>query len=181
LIDRGADLNASTQTGSNALMLAVLYGHESVLRLLLSRGAGVDPPTPSGRTALMTACNVGSDELAEVLLEAGANVNARSHQGVTPMIDVASAPPASPATLRLIRRLSDAGADINTQDNDGTTALMEAAKSNSGETVALLRSLGADVRVHDRWVRDAVAMAREGNCPDALAALLAEAPPTPAK
>jgi ankyrin repeat protein len=181
LMDRGADVNASTHTGLTPLMVAVLTGDESAVRLLLSRGAAVDGPTCSGRTALMVACYVGNDELAAVLLEAGSNVNARSRQGVTPLIDAAASTPPTPRTLRLIRRLSDAGAAINTADNDGATALMEAAKSNSGPVIALLVSLGADMRTRDRLGRDAVAIAREGRCDAALAALLAEAPSTPAK
>lgn len=180
LMDRGADVNASTHTGLTPLMVAVLTGDESAVRLLLSRGAAVDGPTCSGRTALMVACYMGNDELAALLLEAGANVNARSHQGVTPMIDAAATSP-TPRALRLIRRLNDAGAAINAADNDGSTALMEASKSNSGEIIALLRSLGADVHARDHLGRDAVAIAREGGWDAALTALLAETPSAPAK
>jgi ankyrin repeat protein len=174
LIDRGADVNASTQTGLNPLKLAAAHGDESVLRLLLSRGGNVDGPTSSGRTALMVACCAGNDELAAVLLQAGSNVNAKSIQGLTPMIDAASASPTTPQTLRLIQRLSDAGGDVNAADNDGSTPLMEATRNDSAQTVALLRSLGADVCARDHRGRDAITIARQAHCADALAALLAE-------
>jgi ankyrin repeat protein len=185
LIDRGADLDASTHVGMNALMLAVVRQDESILRLLLSRGAGVDAPTCSGRTALMVACCKGNDELAAVLLQAGANVNATSNQGVTPLIDAVSAtaaapgPPPNPQSLRLIRRLLSAGACINAADRDGATALIEAAREDSAPTIALLRSMGADSRLRDRHGRDALAIARQGECHAAIAALLADLPAHP--
>ena len=52
---KGAAINLRTSYGYTALILACMFGHEAVVRLLLERGADVTLRTDGGRTALYWA------------------------------------------------------------------------------------------------------------------------------
>jgi ankyrin repeat protein len=73
LLDHGADVNATANDGSTALMLAASCGANDIVRALLSKGAYVTGKfTTNGKTALMLAKEKGYTEIAELLREAGA-------------------------------------------------------------------------------------------------------------
>ena len=59
LLDRGADVNAKTNNGVTALMMASLQGHPSCISMLLDRGADVNAKNNNGWTALMAASQEG--------------------------------------------------------------------------------------------------------------------------
>jgi ankyrin repeat protein len=81
-LEHGADPNAATWMGWDALKLAVVAGNEQIVPLLLSRGAAVNAPTAKGRTALMAALALKNDRLAAILIKAGADVKAASQADV---------------------------------------------------------------------------------------------------
>ena len=89
LIERGADVNATSNRGSTPLMLAAASDHASpeTVRTLLARGARVDALDDSGRSALDWAMLQGETPVARLLREAGAP----------------SAPVPSTATTALVR------------------------------------------------------------------------------
>ncbi len=55
LIEKGATVNAGTETGVTALMHAAEGGYTPVVELLIEKGATVNAGTESGFTALMSA------------------------------------------------------------------------------------------------------------------------------
>ena len=60
LLDRGADIDAATETTQDsALTWACTLGNESIVRLLLERNANVEHRTKDGCTALMFSALAG--------------------------------------------------------------------------------------------------------------------------
>lgn len=68
----GADVNATDELGSTALMEAARYGHDDVVRSLLEAGADIKARDREGKTALMLAVTGGHDDVVKVLKQAGA-------------------------------------------------------------------------------------------------------------
>lgn len=86
LLDKGANIEATSKEGATPLMWAAMYGHPEVVRVLLERGAKVNARTPAGITALEGAASQGNPAVIRLLLQAGADPNAADKQGVTPLI-----------------------------------------------------------------------------------------------
>jgi ankyrin repeat protein/predicted Ser/Thr protein kinase len=83
LIDEGVDINARTDDGMTALMLAVNNGLRKTTELLLENGADIDAKGKTGETALMYAAKRGNAEMVLELLENGANPNEKDQNGKT--------------------------------------------------------------------------------------------------
>ncbi|EGX47017.1 hypothetical protein AOL_s00097g63 [Orbilia oligospora ATCC 24927] len=75
LVDVDANLEAVTKYGWTPLMEASRFGHESVIRILVSAKAAIDYQGFHGWTALHLAIRFGHPKVAQLLLEAGANPN----------------------------------------------------------------------------------------------------------
>ncbi len=78
LLQRGADVNAATESGFVALFWAARYGHEKVVKALIDKGADVNAKDKDGMTALKWATTNRSvsptnyDRVIDLLKEAGA-------------------------------------------------------------------------------------------------------------
>jgi len=59
LLDNGASVNHTRNTGATPLFVACQDGHESTARLLLGEGATVDLARNDGCTPLVAACGNG--------------------------------------------------------------------------------------------------------------------------
>ena len=73
-----ADRSTVNQTdidGKSALILASLYGHTEIVRLLLENGSNPNMMDNDGRSSLMAASQNGYTESVHLLLEAGADPN----------------------------------------------------------------------------------------------------------
>jgi ankyrin repeat protein len=82
LLERGANVNATTNTGKSALMLA---RELPVVRLLLAAGAAVNAKSTDGTTALHKAAKLGlSAAVVCCLLKAGADATALNSEGHEP-------------------------------------------------------------------------------------------------
>ena len=83
-MDAGADVNASDNDGSTALLYAAAErGTVQKLRELLDAGADVHARDNSRQTALMNVARFGTSESMKVLLDAGADVDARNKENWT--------------------------------------------------------------------------------------------------
>ncbi len=89
LLKHGADLNAVTPEGANALHLAASAGRIELCKFLISKGIAVDAKSKAGTTPLFGAVAAGSTELVGLLLAKGADVNTVSVEGLTPL-DIAT-------------------------------------------------------------------------------------------
>jgi ankyrin repeat protein len=85
LIERRADVNATTQGGFTALMFAAQQGDVESARILVQSAAELDATTPKQDNALTVASASGSEEVAIFLLEAGADPNVEDGHGITPL------------------------------------------------------------------------------------------------
>jgi hypothetical protein len=68
----GADVNATDERGSTALIEAARYGHDDVARALITAGANVKARDNDGKKALMLAVAGSHDDVVRVLKQAGA-------------------------------------------------------------------------------------------------------------
>src|SRR5579862_1992880 len=68
----GVSINDRDASGRTALMLAVLHGHEAVVRALLERGADPNIADAAGSTPLAVAREQNQASMIEALLQAGA-------------------------------------------------------------------------------------------------------------
>lgn len=68
-----------------ALLLIVLQGHTSVVRLLVEHGAAVDARDGAQCTALHAASEGGHPVVVELLLHLGADIDARNLRQQTPL------------------------------------------------------------------------------------------------
>jgi ankyrin repeat protein len=175
LLNEGAQVNATNNSGRTSLYLAALGGHEAVARLLLEMGAAVNAADNSGSTPLHEAAGRGHEAVARLLLEMGAAVNAADNAGSTPLHEAAGQGHEALARLLLekdaavnitseagwtplhvaarrgreavARLLLDKGASVNATDKGGETPLHEAAGRGHEAVVRLLLEKGAAVNV----------------------------------
>ncbi len=80
MLDQGADVNAKTNDGETALILACKQGRLEEVRTLLER-AEINAKDKYGETALMKASRAGHLEIVQALLEKGVEVNAEDKYG----------------------------------------------------------------------------------------------------
>ena len=130
LIESGCDVNARTNDGSTALMVAQ---SAEVIKRLIDAGADVNAHNDEGWTALHSVFIPGDDSFSffcieaplalKYLIDAGADVNARNCEGITPLMLWA----AEDQSREAFQLLKDAGVDIAAIDNNGHSVLMHAA------------------------------------------------------
>ena len=157
LIDKGADVNAKTESGRNPLHSAAMEGHKEIAELLITKGADVNAKDEDGRTPLDLAnktetadllrkhggkhgtiegaASGGDIEAVKEFLATGTDVNAKNFAGWTPLNFAASG-----GHKEIVELLITAGADVNAKDEDGDTPLDNA--KYKPETADLLRKHG---------------------------------------
>lgn len=121
------DVNAESDTGETALMLAVFKQSMPLVDRLLKMKAQVNK---AGWTPLHYAATVGSVELINKLIALGANVNAMTADGITPLYMAARMPSYSAVTTLL-----KAGAYRNICTRTGASPA-SAAKAADNERLA---------------------------------------------
>ncbi len=170
LIDGGADVNAKSPTGANALIRALEYKHEEISALLLAKpNLDLNTQRSDGTTALMIyAAREKEPEVAQ-LLERGANVNLQDAEGDTALHRACQS-----GSLKIVQMLLGKSANPNLQNKVGGTPLMWAGAYGYQEITELLLASGANPRLKDEDGVTASAWATKNNHND-LAKLLGEA------
>jgi len=152
LISVGANINAQSEGGFTALMLAIVGYNEmnrlrnlehdtsdpsmEVIKALIAAGADVNIATDGGNTAIQEAALQGNLAIAKLLIEKGANVNSTNKWNETPLFICGL----SKGSAEIAQLLLDAGADKTFKDVDGKT-VVDMALQNDNE--AVLRVLGS--------------------------------------
>jgi ankyrin repeat protein len=183
ILNAGADVDEmADQFAKTALMIAVEYKREDVVRCLLQRGAKVDLRDTFNSTVIHyvrdRACLLAllehdvdvndrdtegntvltdhhhNDEVFLALIEHGADIHARNELGDTVLMNA----PTTEQMLILIER----GASIHETNHDGETALMWKANHNEAMVRALIEH-GADVNA--KCGSGKTALMRAADCP----------------
>ena len=124
LLEKGADPNTPTASGTTALMAAAglnwvvaqtftedLPTQLEAVKLCLEKGADVNAANSMGLTAVFGAANRGADDILAFLVERGARLDIKDKEGRTPMVWAegvflaTNAPERKPSTIALIEKL----------------------------------------------------------------------------
>ncbi|MDA7946850.1 MAG: ankyrin repeat domain-containing protein [Hyphomicrobiaceae bacterium] len=148
VLSESVSIDAETNDGRTALVIAAGGEHPAPVRRLLKAGAKVEGG--SGKfTPLTQAVRAGLHETTRLLLEAGADPNRSAMDGRRPLMLAARA-----GQDEIVRLLLDKGASVDGRnETDGTTALMWAANNGLKSIVEFLIERGANpgLSANDGW------------------------------
>lgn len=200
LLEKGAEINAVSERGCSALLMAAEGGPESpnleTVQALIDGRADVNlatsgrkkKGTSSGVSPLTQACDYGSLEVVQQLLAAKANIRHEMDDGRTALYQAAKS-----GYVEIIQQLLDHEKKIHGQGvpegekaegekalanvaaRDGTTALMQAANYGQLETVKLLLEHGAHTDAMDGDENTALVLACEDGHVEVAQLLLRQA------
>ncbi len=168
-------VNAHTETGESAILLAMYHGQRGIANLLWDYGAGMnfweasavgaldhvkqivdsDPGSVrsfshDGFTPLQLAAFFGNKEVVEFLISRGADVNAISRNTTFARgVPILQSGVAS-GNAEVVRVLLDHGANPNVLNEQEGTPLFAAAFEGNAEMVRLLLDHGADTNLKSK-------------------------------
>uniref|UniRef100_A0A0K6S7X0 Uncharacterized protein n=1 Tax=Chromera velia CCMP2878 TaxID=1169474 RepID=A0A0K6S7X0_9ALVE len=170
LLDLGASVNATDETGTTALHLAAQYNLTDIVRVLIDRSAdleaegGRDPVWGEGLrfTPLIWATQEGHTAVVEELLKGGARWDGRNARNAT-AVHMA----AGKGSVEDLRLLVEFGADVNVRGgktflrewDEEATPLMLAAQLGMNDAVSFLLEKGADPHLKDNLAETALHLA----------------------
>lgn len=89
LLEKGADLEAKKNGGFSAFFMAVIIGHEPVVRTLFEKGANLPVEIKTKSTPIHGAAEMGHGMLVSYLLDRGASVDTPDDKDLTSLLLVA--------------------------------------------------------------------------------------------
>lgn len=133
-------INARDEAGWTPLHNAIFFGHQDIVRMLISKGADVATIDVNGMTPLHEAVMFGQKDIAMLLISRGADIRAQNYVGWTPLYFAVNWGRKDLAKLLISR-----SADVNIKDIYDRTMLHMAARKGQYEIAELLISYGAKV------------------------------------
>ena len=82
-LNDGADINAKSELGFTALILAAFNGHTDIVQQLIAAGAHINAKNNDGNTALIEAAASGRTAIVQQLIAAGADDTIRNDRNKT--------------------------------------------------------------------------------------------------
>ena len=137
LLNEGANVNESDNTGMTPLMHALQNNNTALVEYLLKKGANVNIKNKYGYTALYYATE--NVNFVKTLIDQGADVNLGDNYKRTPIMNAISS-----ENIEVIKLLIESGANLNAKDYAGFTPLMF---TSSPKIVEMLIDKGADVNL----------------------------------
>jgi|GEM_PF-6143233 len=119
LLGAGANPNATSDFGENALYNAARFNHTHTVEILIAAGADVDLSLDDGKTPLMGAAINCSQKASTSILSKRPSLNRTDDEGQTALIHAAE----SGCVSVVDQLLEMPGIDITIRDNSGRTAL----------------------------------------------------------
>jgi ankyrin repeat protein len=190
-IERGYDVNYTTDDGVSPLMYAASNGHLEIVRILVENGAEINLIPFNGYTALASACLGNHYEVALFLLQQGADTEIADNEGITPLLystaydnfeitelllmfganpmhsDLEGATPLHAAGLYaqpdIAWLLMEYGAEINSRDDYGFTPVMMAIQLGREDMVDYLLENNASLQIRTRDGMSPLAIAIASN------------------
>ena len=191
LLENGADINATDETGKTVLIDAIQSGSTELVRLLLEKGASPLIQEMYGRNAFHEAALLGDPEMITIIRLAGGDPLGRDTDGNTPFSIVL---PKGEAAIRAVLgsnlNLSDSNGNtpvhvavmsmvepeiltmllkmnypVNRRNSSGTTPLTVAIAQDSIQLASILLQYGADPYIADNTGECAVSLALKDNAP----------------
>ncbi|XEV04229.1 hypothetical protein FSHL1_009516 [Fusarium sambucinum] len=158
LIDNDAGLvSATNHLAQTPLLLAVIRGTSSAVKLLLERRADVKALDRFKSSALHHAVGTDKSSLLKLLLDSGAEMNLQNAQGHTPLhLAISENRPA------IIKVLLERGCRVDIPDMSGRTALHMAAASGNKSCAQELLKRKVTIDTKDRDGQTALVYAVEG-------------------
>ncbi len=144
LLSRGADVDASSGSGSAAIHGAAYYGHIEMVRLLLDNGAAYDMANSGGYTPLLGASAGNHGEIVRLLANKGADINASPQGGRAPLYQAVWN-----ADAELTKFLLDRGAEPNIPTNGDISLPFFATAFRDREIGSLFASLASNLAETD--------------------------------
>jgi ankyrin repeat protein len=139
-LDAGADVNATENDGSTALLWAAYQSSPELVAILLAAGADPNAANQFGVTPLLQASRYGDTVTMRALLAGGAQLGLAERGAETPLMAAARA-----GSVEAVRLLLEHGADVNGVDAlEDQTALMWATSEGHVAVVDALLAAGAD-------------------------------------
>ena len=120
-------MNAISQSGYTALIIASAHGHTEIVRYLLEHNVDPTIVAPSEVTPLMYAAASNRVDVMKVLVEVGkVDIEAKHNNGGTAVLEAATG-----SAVEALQYLIEVGANIEFVDDDGVTPLMAIASLGS--------------------------------------------------
>ena len=141
LLCRGANIEAKSLKGVNALQTVSGKGHTHATQLLLDQGANVDARGPRNMTALHRAAYNDHADMLEILLDYGADADVQDDDGWTALHGAASAGFVK-STSVLVNKVRHT---LEARDNNGLTPLPPAVSQGRRKTISVLLEHGTNV------------------------------------
>lgn len=138
LLARGADVNASADTGYTALHVAAGLGQLEMVDFLLENGADINARDTRG-TPLQAAVLLGDESVVARLIDGNADLDGA-------LFTIGRVRVYKPAHTEIVRRLLVAGANPNEEKRLGVTAFDKVVRRGEDPTFLLILH-GADVGV----------------------------------
>ncbi|PVH96490.1 ankyrin, partial [Periconia macrospinosa] len=163
ILEKGADINATCDQGSTALIQYARLRYTEGLEMLISRGADIHISSQKWGTALHAAASRGFTEGCKLLQEAGADVNQVAGDFGTALQAACSG-----GHEDNVQQLLYYGADVNLQPANGKYGYPLHAAANACETAILdklLDEYGANVHLEGGMYGFALIAAAAGEWP----------------
>jgi len=135
LINYGAEINATDDSGCTALHCASKNERTDTVTLLIDNGANVNATDKYGSPPLHYALHNKQTDIINMLINRGTDINAKDTYGWTALFYASRNGYTHMAAL-----LINNDADINATDNDGLTPLYYASKDGHAAIVKLLEN-----------------------------------------
>lgn len=152
---RGANLNALSEAGETATIIATRGNHLHIVQDLARRGAALEArDLRFGWTALLFAASKGFLEIATALLESRADVSASGQGGETSLMLACLFGHTAVAEVLL-----ECHAEVDVEADDGKRSLTHACYKGFWATALCLVAHGASINAEDKGGRSPLAWA----------------------